>query len=137
MNVEIISYTQDPLNTIAKAASVCYRSEPNLNIVKQCIKSKHLSVLEHCSFTFMISGVDRNLTHQLVRHRIASYSQESQRYCSYGEQEIKRLPKGNGIKYNEHCKFDINQEEFLYEQYLQGFSMKELGKRYNVHESSL
>lgn len=137
MNVEIISYTQDPLNTIAKAASVCYRSEPSLAIVKQCINSAHLSVLEHASFTFMISGVDRNLTHQLVRHRIASYSQESQRYCSYGEQKIKKLPKGNGIKYNEHCKFDINQEEFLYEQYLQGFSMKELGKMYDIHESTL
>ena len=41
MNVEIISYTQDPLNTIAKAASICYRSEPSLNIVKQCINSGH------------------------------------------------------------------------------------------------
>ena len=60
MNVEIISYTQNPLETVAKAASVCYRSEPSLTIVKQCINSGHLSVLEHASFTFMISGVDRN-----------------------------------------------------------------------------
>lgn len=95
MNVEIISYTQDPLNTIAKAASVCYRSEPSLNIVKQCINSGHLSVLEHASFTFMISGVDRNLTHQLVRHRIASYSQESQRYVDMTNNEF-IYPKAYG-----------------------------------------
>lgn len=95
MNVEILSYTQDPLNTIAKAASVCYRSEPSLNIVKQCVKSGHLSVLEHCSFTFMISGVDRNLTHQLVRHRIASYSQESQRYVDMSNNEF-IYPKSYG-----------------------------------------
>ena len=88
MNVEIISYTQNPLETVAKAASVCYRSEPSLAIVKQCINSSHLSVLEHASFTFMISGVDRNLTLQLVRHRIASYSQESQRYVDMSNNEF-------------------------------------------------
>lgn len=95
MNVEIISYTQNPLETVAKAASVCYRSEPSLTIVKQCINSAHLSVLEHASFTFMISGVDRNLTHQLVRHRIASYSQESQRYVDMSNNEFV-YPKAYG-----------------------------------------
>ena len=95
MNVEIISYTQNPLETVAKAASVCYRSEPSLTIVKQCINSGHLSVLEHASFTFMISGVDRNLTHQLVRHRIASYSQESQRYVDMSNNEFV-YPKAYG-----------------------------------------
>ena len=95
MNVEIISYTQNPLETVAKAASVCYRSEPSLTIVKQCINSGHLSVLEHASFTFMISGVDRNLTHQLVRHRLASYSQESQRYVDMSNNEFV-YPKAYG-----------------------------------------
>lgn len=80
MEVKILSYTKDPLMTIAQAASICYRSQPSMKIVNHCIDSGHCSVLEHASFTFLISGVDRNLTHQLVRHRIASYSQESQRY---------------------------------------------------------
>ena len=82
MNVELISWTKDPLMTCAKAASVCYDSEPSLKIIKGCIKSGHHSVLEHASFTFKISGISRSCSHQLVRHRIASYSQQSQRYVT-------------------------------------------------------
>lgn len=80
MKVELISWTKDPLMTCAKAASVCYDSEPSLKVIKGCIKSGHHSVLEHASFTFKISGISRSCSHQLVRHRIASYSQQSQRY---------------------------------------------------------
>lgn len=82
MKVELISWTNDPVGTVAKAASVCYNSEPSTKIVKQCIESKHESVLEHASFTFKIEGISRATANQLVRHRIASYSQRSQRYCS-------------------------------------------------------
>lgn len=82
MKVEIISHTSDFFGTIAKAASVCYDSVPSLKIVKGCIKSGHHSVLEHSSFTFKIEGISRACSHQLVRHRIASYSQRSQRYCT-------------------------------------------------------
>lgn len=81
MKVELISWTNDPVNTVASAASVCYNSEPNEKIVKQCLASGHHSVVEHMNFTFRIEGVSRALSHQLVRHRIASYSQRSQRYC--------------------------------------------------------
>lgn len=80
MNVELISWTKDPLMTCAIAASVCYDSEPSLKVIKGCIKSHHESVLEHASFTFKISDISRSCSHQLVRHRIASYSQQSQRY---------------------------------------------------------
>lgn len=80
MKVELISWTRDPINTIVKAAATCYKSEPNIKIVKRCIESGHFSVLEFTNFVFKISEVDRSLTHQLVRHRIASYAQESQRY---------------------------------------------------------
>lgn len=82
MKVELISWTNDPVGTVAKAASACYDSIPNRKIVSQCLASGHHSVVEHMNFTFKIEGVSRALTHQLVRHRIASYSQRSQRYCS-------------------------------------------------------
>lgn len=82
MNVELISWTKDPLMTCAIAASVCYDSKPSLQVIKGCIKSGHHSVLEHASFTFKISGISRSCSHQLVRHRIASYSQQSQRYVT-------------------------------------------------------
>lgn len=58
-------------------------TENKIKLITQVIKSGHHSVLEHQNLTFFISGVSRSLTHQLVRHRIASYSQQSQRYCEF------------------------------------------------------
>jgi len=54
-------------------------------VLDEVLKMGHTSVIEHTSFTFGISGVSRSLTHQLVRHRIASYAQQSQRYVSISE----------------------------------------------------
>jgi len=72
---------------IEQSARVCYDSfdkanppETTIKIINHLIRSGHESVLEHASATFQIEGVSRALTHQLVRHRIASYSQRSQRY---------------------------------------------------------
>jgi len=55
-------------------------------VLKTIISSGHTSALEHASYTFAIDGVSRALTHQLVRHRLASYNQQSQRYVSYAEE---------------------------------------------------
>ncbi len=65
MNVEIINWTPNPEYSIVNAARICY---------------EHFSTLEHASFTFKITGISRACSHQLVRHRLASYSQRSQRY---------------------------------------------------------
>ena len=83
MKVELINYTPDPILAIEKAASTCYDSQPagEGKIFRHCYKSGHHSVLEFADFSFRISGVSRALTHQLVRHRMASYAQRSQRYC--------------------------------------------------------
>lgn len=85
MNVKIISSTQNPLDTMAYAASRCYMSEPNEAVVKSCWKSGHRSIAEHCYFTFEITGVSRACLAQLTRHRIASYSVTSQRYVDCGD----------------------------------------------------
>lgn len=82
MEVKLISWTHEPIKTVARACAICYDSEPSPRLVKQCIASNHLSPIEHINFTFEVSGASRALTHQLVRHRIASYSQQSQRYVS-------------------------------------------------------
>lgn len=90
MTVELIAYTQmpgfqgNPLAVVEKAASVCYDSKPteDYRIAKTCKASGHTSVLEHISFTFHISGVSRALLAQLTRHRHASFSVRSQRYCN-------------------------------------------------------
>lgn len=89
MKVELVGYSQlangkgDPMALAELAASVCYDSKPteNLKIVKQCIASGHMSVLEHVSFTFHIQGISRACLAQLSRHRHISLSVRSQRYC--------------------------------------------------------
>ena len=82
LKVKLLRYTTDPVDAIEEAASTCYDSEPTGGkIMKHCYKSGHHSVIEFADFTFKISGVSRALTHQLVRHRLASYAQRSQRYC--------------------------------------------------------
>jgi thymidylate synthase (FAD) len=62
-------------------------------ILKQVMNLGHTSVIEHTNFTFAISDVSRSLTHQLVRHRIASYAQQSQRYVNLNEPNYVTPPK--------------------------------------------
>jgi len=95
MKVNLIKYTQEPEKTVAVAARLCYSpvgvddlmnelsDESVEKLVRFVIKSGHLSTTEHINFTFAIEGVSRALTHQLVRHRIASYNQQSQRYVKF------------------------------------------------------
>ena len=83
LKVELTRITENPILAIEEAASNCYNSEATGDgkIMKHCIKSGHTSVTEFCDFTFHIEGISRALSHQLVRHRMASYAQRSQRYC--------------------------------------------------------
>mgnify|MGYP001045581071 CR=1 FL=1 len=95
MKVNLIKYTPEPEKMIAVAARLCYSpvgvdelenelSDKDIEkLVKFVIKSGHHSTVEHINFTFAVEGVSRALTHQLVRHRIASYSQQSQRYIKF------------------------------------------------------
>ncbi len=92
MKIRILEHTPNPEKVIANAARLCYSSlnidglfekytdEQNAKMVDKLVEMGHESPLEHTSFTFGVEGVSRSLTHQLVRHRIASYSQQSQRY---------------------------------------------------------
>lgn len=78
------------LKHIERAGRTCYKSESKItedsaiDFVKMVIKRGHESVLEHCSFTVKFV-CDRGVSHELVRHRIASFSQESTRYVGYGD----------------------------------------------------
>lgn len=75
---------------IEYAGRLCYRSQRQLmptKFVRRRIKEGHESILEHASASFEISGISRACSHQLVRHRLASYSQESQRYVEMLEPE--------------------------------------------------
>lgn len=94
--VTLLAHTPDPERTVAFAAKLCYSSsgiedlrdglteEKISSFVKMLADMGHESPIEHVSFTFGIEGISRACTHQLVRHRIASYSQKSQRYVTEG-----------------------------------------------------
>lgn len=91
-SVEIIDDLNEELilNKLELAGRTCYKSEDRItkesskNFIKMIMNRKHESVLEHVSITVKFI-VDRGVTHQIVRHRIASYSQESTRYCNYSK----------------------------------------------------
>lgn len=82
MNVEIIAATRRPLDVISQCAGICYgKNDVKHSRVANCYNAQHMSVLEHASATFRIEGISRACLAQLTRHRLASYSVESQRYC--------------------------------------------------------
>ncbi|AHM55471.1 thymidylate synthase ThyX [Peptoclostridium acidaminophilum DSM 3953] len=92
MKVRLIEHTPNPDKVVAIAAKLCYSragvddiekklsDEETERFVQMLVDMRHESPLEHVSFTFAAEGISRACTHQLVRHRIASYSQQSQRY---------------------------------------------------------
>jgi thymidylate synthase (FAD) len=95
MQVELLYHTPDPERAIATAARLCYAPvgaselmetmppERVKSVLTTIMESGHFSTLEHASYTFAVDGVSRALTHQLVRHRLASYNQQSQRYVKF------------------------------------------------------
>lgn len=97
LNVKLIAHTPDPEKTIAAAAKICYSSSDAETIMEGLTPEKttgfldmlteigHASPIEHASFTFAIEGVSRSLLAQITRHRIASYSVQSQRYVKLKE----------------------------------------------------
>ena len=115
MKVKLIRYTPNPESLVTSCAKLCYspvgideieQDLTNSNIQKfldRLIKMGHESPLEHISFTFAVEGVSRVLSHQLVRHRIASYSQKSQRYVKENQFEyiiphaIENIPEAKEI----------------------------------------
>ncbi len=97
LKVILLSYTKNPEEAVAAAIRQCYSpvgaedllkktsQETRERLIKQIISSGHTSTIEHASFTFAIEGISRACSHQLVRHRLASYSQQSQRYVRPAE----------------------------------------------------
>jgi len=85
-----VNHLVDYAKLIETAGRSCYKSEDRITnesaprFIRSIIKRGHESVIEHCSVTYRIT-CSRACSHQLVRHRIAAFSQESQRYCDYGK----------------------------------------------------
>ncbi len=125
MKVELVRYTHDPVEAAGRAGGVCYDKEEKEDygkFIMGIVKRGHESVIEHVVFTFRIEGVSRACTHQLVRHRIASYSQRSQRYVDEGEFDYVIPPS---IGESEEAKKEFEETmDFLIRKYEQ---LKEMG----------
>lgn len=97
------------LDTIEKAYRICYQSEPKGNrnsFITNKIKIGHESPLEHANISVVIE-TNRGVTHEIVRHRIASYSQESTRYCNYSKDKF-----GNELTFIRPCFWADDSEGY-------------------------
>ena len=103
------------LKRIEECGRVCYKSEGKITndsapaFVAAIVKRGHEAVLEHCSFTVKFI-CDRGVSHEIVRHRLASYCQESTRYCNYSKGEF-----GGEITVIEPCY--LNKDTFAYDEW--------------------
>ncbi|HHV38664.1 MAG TPA: FAD-dependent thymidylate synthase [Tepidimicrobium sp.] len=143
MKVELLRYTPDGEKLVASAAKLCYSSTGIESIEKGLDESNvqrflqvlvdlgHESPIEHVNFTFAIEGVSRALTHQLVRHRLASYSQQSQRYVKLDQFEYiipPAISEDEGAKrlfiraMEEDQKYYDRITNILYKRYLEEYS---------------
>jgi thymidylate synthase (FAD) len=132
MKIKLIKYTPEPEKMVAVAARLCYSptgaedlmenfsEEEAAKLVRFVIKSGHLSTTEHISFSFAVEGVSRALTHQIVRHRLASYNQQSQRYVKFfGNYEYITPPAiKNNKKINKKYDILISDIHKFYEEML-------------------
>ena len=114
------------MKKIERAGRVCYKSEGNIKddsaekFIRGIIKRGHESVIEHAAVSFKII-CDRGVTHELVRHRIASYSQESTRYCDYSAGKF-----GGELTFIKPCFWSEDDENFQ----LWKMTMAQLEKNY-------
>ena len=130
MQVKLVRYTPEPERTVAMSARLCYSpigaaqleekisDEQAAKLVRKLVSMGHFSTLEHVTLTFAIEGVSRVLTHQLVRHRIASYSQQSQRYVKEHDFET-IVPPSIAKNPEAKAKFDalMTQIQDLYNEF--------------------
>ncbi len=130
MNVVLLQCTPEPERLVALAARLCYSASTIADLtedvsrrdvrtlVRRVLSMGHESVLEHATFTFGVEGISRAASHQLVRHRIASYSQQSQRYVSadFGYVAPATVARGRTLgKYERHMR----QSAALYREMLE------------------
>lgn len=134
MKVMVFSSTLFPENTISLAAGVCYgKRDMKWSRIVNCWKRGHMGVFEHASVSFLVEGVSRACTHQIVRHRLASFCEESKRYVEMDIESddwyvvppsieadpdtlanFKRTMRWDGVQYKEAIERGIKREDARY-----------------------
>lgn len=150
LKVKIMAHTPEPDKVIAQAGKLCYSpvgvdeitqkltEEEIARYVNMLASIGHESPLEHVSFTFAIEGVSRVLTHQLVRHRLASYSQQSQRYVKLEQFEYIVPP---AIEKNPEAKRifieTMERDQEAYNQIVDELINDKIGEFKKIHDRDL
>jgi len=123
MHVELIAITPDAEAVIEQAGRTCYqsisRAKPGSekDFIRRIIESGHHSVLEHAYATFRIKNCSRAMTHQLVRHRLCAFSQQSQRFVD--EQDFSYVvPENIPVEYVEEFHRDMETIKRMYRKWL-------------------
>ena len=118
MDVTLLYHTPDPERAVATAARLCYApvggkelmegltEERIRKVLSTIMASGHFSTLEHASYTFSVEGVSRALTHQLVRPRLASFNQQSQRYVRFKDEPSFVTPESVSANPEALARFD-------------------------------
>ncbi len=129
MRVFLLSHTPEPDALVAAAARICYsdisasdllKTEENIlseKLLGNLFRSGHMSTFEHVSFTFAVDGLSRVASHQLVRHRLASFSQQSQRYVKMSADESNVIFPDSIVKNSQAREIFANQVKSAYEAY--------------------
>ncbi len=133
MKIEVLDITKNSCQLIERAARACYNSSPNpetrSKFLQGLVRSGHESPIEHAKLTIEVSDVSRAFTHQLVRHRLMSFSQASQRYIKFSgdidnfivpddilNNEEAKMVYGKALSeimdgYNKLCELGIKRED--------------------------
>ncbi len=127
MQISVIDHTTEPERTVASAARLCYSPHSAIELkenltdqdvsrlIRMIINLGHFSVLEHATFSFGVEGISRVTSHQLVRHRVASYSQQSQRYVDLSDVASFIIPPSvKGSKYAKKVTENVEKSLELY-----------------------
>lgn len=137
MKVTLLTYTPEPEKIVAAAARCCYSNDDPDKLLDEMTDEKaakflqklndlgHQSPLEHVSFTFSISGVSRALLAQITRHRLASFSVRSQRYCGFNSSDFIEPPSIARSNMEEHFNKALEQSKKNYDELIEAGITKE------------
>ncbi len=133
MKVTLLTHTPEPERVVVAAALLCYQKgspeeayqragaeKLRARLFEELIRQGHGSTLEHPTFTFGIEGISRACSHQLVRHRLASYNQQSQRYVDVGDPDYFVKPdslSGDGGRFEEVLSETVNYYRDIIDQF--------------------
>lgn len=110
-SIKFLNMTRYPLTTIEEAGRTCYKSEAKIasgtseKFVGKLLKNGHLAMIEHAWASYRVI-CDRGVTHEIVRHRLFSYAQESTRYCNYSDSITYIIPPWMKIPKGEYRKME-------------------------------